>query len=524
MSHTFVKRLLVVVGVFFFCVESEAPAQQATPLAVDDQIKSSQKPTAKHTCRTRPTDVPQRHRLSDLPVGVFDSGTGGLTVLEQILDIDTFCNDTKAFVPEGDSKPDFINERFVFLADQANMPYGNYPAVGKTNLLQELIVQDVRFLTGTNGCPSAWFGKAEPAKPAVKVIVVACNTATAYGKEAIETFLDEQGFDVEVVGVIEAGARDALEIFSDGEAGTIGVIATKGTALSGAYPAAIRALAAREGPFGPINIVQQGAYGLAGAIDGDPSFINRSVDSHRTRNDYRGPSVVCSSAPIDGALLRRYDFDFSDFAVLYDGDARTPSNVQLNSAENYIAYYVVALAEGIRKSLSPRPLRTVILGCTHFPFYSDVFRRELTRLYNYKENGRYVYRSVLVPEVKLIDPAFCTAEELHAVLTRNSKHRRTIAAASDTTRAAFFITVPDRNDPTLGLTPQGWFTYEYKYGRSEGVRWSDVRAVPFGRSNVRPEVMRRLARQVPQVRELLDDFHQNNAKAGSRQAVSSDGN
>ncbi len=55
-----------------------------------------------------------------LPVGVFDSGTGGLTVMEKILILDEFDNRTGE--PGADGVPDFAAEDFQYLADQANMP------------------------------------------------------------------------------------------------------------------------------------------------------------------------------------------------------------------------------------------------------------------------------------------------------------------------------------------------------------------------------------------------------------------
>ena len=57
--------------------------------------------------------------LRKLPIGVFDSGIGGLTVLEAILKLDQHHNDTGA--PGADGVPDFAGERFVYLGDQANM-------------------------------------------------------------------------------------------------------------------------------------------------------------------------------------------------------------------------------------------------------------------------------------------------------------------------------------------------------------------------------------------------------------------
>src|SRR5215207_8596339 len=66
---------------------------------------------------------------SQLPIGVFDSGIGGLTVLEAILKLDAFNNTT--LQPGADGVPDFAGEKFIYLGDQANMPYGNYPSKGR---------------------------------------------------------------------------------------------------------------------------------------------------------------------------------------------------------------------------------------------------------------------------------------------------------------------------------------------------------------------------------------------------------
>jgi hypothetical protein len=60
------------------------------------------------------------------PIGMFDSGVGGLTVLEQMLAMDLYDNATGERHPDG--RPDFERERFVYFGDQANMPYGDYSA------------------------------------------------------------------------------------------------------------------------------------------------------------------------------------------------------------------------------------------------------------------------------------------------------------------------------------------------------------------------------------------------------------
>ncbi|MFM2359428.1 MAG: hypothetical protein RLY16_1421, partial [Bacteroidota bacterium] len=85
---------------------------------------------------------------SRLPIGVFDSGTGGLTILEAILNLDEFNNITGAAGKDG--KPDFDQETFQYLADQANMPYGNYAAVQKTDLLKEHILKNMQFFLSSH--------------------------------------------------------------------------------------------------------------------------------------------------------------------------------------------------------------------------------------------------------------------------------------------------------------------------------------------------------------------------------------
>lgn len=84
----------------------------------------------------------------DLPIGVFDSGTGGLTVLDALLRFDQ--NTNSGLEKKADGLPDFKNEEFIYLADQANMPYGNYFSENKSDLLVEHIIKDTQFLLSKN--------------------------------------------------------------------------------------------------------------------------------------------------------------------------------------------------------------------------------------------------------------------------------------------------------------------------------------------------------------------------------------
>ena len=129
------------------------------------------------------------------PIGVFDSGIGGLTVAREIMR----------------QMPD---ENIVYFGDTARVPYGNK---SKATILR-FSRQIVSFLRTKQ----------------VKAIVIACNTASAHALEAIEK---EQ--DIPVLGVIKAGAYTAARATANGR---IGVIATRGTIDSGVYEQVLRDL------------------------------------------------------------------------------------------------------------------------------------------------------------------------------------------------------------------------------------------------------------------------------------------
>ena len=245
-----------------------------------------------------------KNDCSHLSIGVFDSGIGGLTVMEALLTLDAFHNGT--LKPGADGKPDFADERFIYFGDQANMPYGNYSSVERTDYLRELIVKDAVFLLGKR-----WFdpvsGSFRHDKPPVKAIVIACNTATAYGIEDIRSALKAWNLPVIVVGVVEAGARGVQEAHRDG---AIGVLATVGTCASGAYPRIIGQTLGLAGRGIPV-ITQQGSANLAGIIEGDPSFKE--------------------------SIAERCGID------------------------------VLALVQSHLQGGARSPLSTIVLGCTHFP-------------------------------------------------------------------------------------------------------------------------------------------------------------
>ena len=116
------------------------------------------------------------------PIGVFDSGVGGLTVVREI---------TRQ-LPE---------ENIVYFGDTARVPYGSK---SKENIIR-FSEQIIRFLLTKE----------------VKAIVIACNTASALALDAVR---DE--FDVPLLGVVVPGARAAVEATHNGKIGVIGTDAT----------------------------------------------------------------------------------------------------------------------------------------------------------------------------------------------------------------------------------------------------------------------------------------------------------
>jgi len=131
--------------------------------------------------------------MNSLPIGIFDSGVGGLTVLKAI----------RERLPQ---------ENAVYLGDTARVPYGTKSRA----TIERYAFEDASFLR----------------EKGVKMIVVACNTASAMARERLRL-----GFDLPILTVLGPGARSAARMTKTGR---IGVIATEATVDSGAYELAIR--------------------------------------------------------------------------------------------------------------------------------------------------------------------------------------------------------------------------------------------------------------------------------------------
>ena len=131
-----------------------------------------------------------------LPIGIFDSGVGGLTVYRALHER-------------------LPNEHFIYLGDTARVPYGTKSMA----TVERYAIENSQFL----------------ASRGIKMLVVACNTASAL---ALPKIREKIGLDV--VGVIGPGGRKAVEVTKDIPGAKVGVIATEATVASRAYLEAIK--------------------------------------------------------------------------------------------------------------------------------------------------------------------------------------------------------------------------------------------------------------------------------------------
>ena len=149
------------------------------------------------------SDQPSALGRGDAPLGVFDSGLGGLSVVRAL----------REALP---------NERIVYLGDTARVPYGTR---GPATVVKYALAC-ARHLVGRK----------------VKAIVIACNTVSAVAPDRLRVELD-----IPILGVIEPGARAGVRASTRGR---IGVLATHATIASGAYPRAVAAESTRAEVIG----------------------------------------------------------------------------------------------------------------------------------------------------------------------------------------------------------------------------------------------------------------------------------
>lgn len=432
-----------------------------------------------------------------LPVGVFDSGTGGLTVLEVLLTIDRMNNITGEEGPDG--IPDFSGENFTYLADQANMPYGNYSSEDKDDYLRELVVKDALFLLSGEYYKNVIDKQPEGVKDPSKILVIACNTATAYGLNDVKTLLQQSGTGVKVIGVINAGVAALYDMLNaaPADSAAVGVMATVGTIASGAYERTIGETGREKNYGGYIKVVNQSGAGFAEAVDSEPDFVNRSLTA--PRESYRGPRLGDGPDDIKPELLPVYRFDFSNNAVLYEKEGSGFKELQLNSAANYARFHLVSLLEKHRSSGSRIPLKSVILGCTHYPFLLDTLHAVIDELRAYTVKGKQIYGDLIAEDFSFLDPAVYTAIECYKTLRQDNQ----LALRTDPGKLDAYISVPAFGLSAESTDDNGNLTYAFKYGRECGEEEMTTVFVPFSRRNIQPDNLRRIESLLPASYDLI---------------------
>ena len=229
----------------------------------------------------------------DRPIGMFDSGFGGLTVARAVIDL-------------------LPSENLIYIGDTARYPYGPKPASEVRSYAIELATSLVRDFNA-------------------KLIVVACNTAASVALSELRSLLS-----VPVIGVVEPGARALVEATTNNR---VAVIGTVGTISSGAYLSAV-ANASRD--------VSREVSLTATACPGFVEFVERNETSGRA---------------------------------------------------------VTELAEKLLGPIRNADVDTLLLGCTHYPYLSEVIGRVM-------ESG-----------VRLINSADATASVVRDVLAENNISR-----------------------------------------------------------------------------------------------------
>ena len=229
----------------------------------------------------------------DRPIGMFDSGFGGLTVARAVIDL-------------------LPSEDLIYIGDTARYPYGPKPASEVRSYAIELATSLVRDFNA-------------------KLIVVACNTAASVALSEMQSLLS-----VPVIGVVEPGARALVDATKNNR---VAVIGTVGTISSGAYESAVA---------GASRSVSREVSLTAAACPGFVEFVER--------NETSGQAVT-------------------------------------------------ELAENLLAPIKSADVDTLLLGCTHYPYLSQVIGR------------------VMGSGVRLINSADATASVVRDVLAENNISR-----------------------------------------------------------------------------------------------------
>lgn len=187
--------------------------------------------------------------VADQPVGVFDSGVGGLTVLHELL----------VSLP---------GEDYLYLGDAARFPYG----VRTSRELQAFSIEIAEYLLAAGA----------------KLLVIACNAASSAALGAVEEHVRRAGHEIDVIGVVAPATQLAV---AGSRTGRIGLMATPATVASGAYERAV------YGADPHVHLESVACADLAPIIQGGFPFDEHLVET------VRGYCVPLREAHVDTVIL-----------------------------------------------------------------------------------------------------------------------------------------------------------------------------------------------------------------------------
>ena len=300
--------------------------------------------------------------MNDLPIGIFDSGLGGLTVMRSVADL----------LPDED---------IVYFGDTARCPYGPRPLAEVQRYVVEV---------------ASWLARRD-----VKLMVIACNTGTAAALP-----LAQRLFDVPVIGVVEPGARAAVMATVNRK---VGVVGTTGTVESGAYSRAVRALDAGVTVFSVatpkfVDVAEQGLRMGPGALEewlAEFSEVFVRPSFYGMARDYLDP---LKRVGVDTLVLGCTHFPLLSASI---GQAIGPSVRLISSADETAREVAETLAARghLRGDALPRTLSFATTGdATEFAALgSRVLRCPI-------ECARHVPAESLAAEARSYDPAAAAAE------------------------------------------------------------------------------------------------------------------
>ncbi len=279
------------------------------------------------------------------PLGVFDSGVGGLTVLRAL----------QSALPD---------EATVYLGDTARVPYGTRSA----QTVVRYALNNARTLVK---------------RADIKLLVVACNTVSAVALNALRADLP-----IPVVGVIEPGARAALAAAGRTDA-SIGVLGTAGTVRSGAYPRALQALG-HTGQATAVACPLLVPLAEEGWTDGDVPRLVAARYLQSLPDDVEAVVLGCTHYPLLAATIAAALAQSHPQARIVDGAAATAADVGRLLAEHGCAA-PSRTSSGISSGLSSGAPTTHRLLVTDAP-------EQMARL-----SPAFLGRSVDASSIELVD-------------------------------------------------------------------------------------------------------------------------